>query len=202
MNTFSKATLFLSISHSNHGVVRPYNKTSKWARQLVNATAQFIGLSLQPIRVVDEPTFRNLLSTVDPQFELPHQTYFTTKVIPDLYYSVCGQIESQLVSIDYCTITTDLWTSSHQHHSYISLTVHFVDSLKFVLNSLRLQTLGVPKEHTAVAIQQVLSSMFEEWNILSKVFGATTDNGQNIVNTSNCLAWNISPAWPILSSWP
>ena len=108
LNTLSKTMPFLLISHSNNGGVRPYDKTSKWAKQLVSATAQFISLSLQPIRVVDEPSFRNLLSTAHPRFELPHQTYFTTKVMPDLYYSVCGQIESQLTSIDYCTITTDL----------------------------------------------------------------------------------------------
>ena len=201
LNTLSKATPFLSISHSNHGGVRPYDKTSKRAKQLVNATAQFISLSLQPIRVVDEPSFRNLLSTADPRFELPHQTYFTTKVISDLYYSVHGQIESQLASIDYCTITTDLWTSSHQHRSYISLTVHFVDSLslKFVLNSMCLQTLGIPKEHTTVAIQQVLSSMFEEWNISLKVFGAITDNGHNVIELLSlepfpCLAHTLQLA--------
>ena len=185
--TLSSKAPFLSISDSNHGGVKPYDKTSKRAKQLVNATAQFISLSLQPIRVVDEPSFRNLLCTADPRFELPHRTHFRTKVIPDLYYSVRGEIEAQLSSIDYCTITTDLWTSSHQHRSYISLTVHFVDSLKFDLNSLCLQTLEVPKEHTADAIQQVLSSMFEEWNISSKVFGATTDNGQNIVNAIELL---------------
>ena len=185
--TLSKATPFSLISHSNHGSVRPYDKASKRVKQLVNAIAQFVSLSLQPIRVNNEQSFRNLLSMVDPWFELPHRTYFTTKVIPDLYNSVCGQIESQLASIDYCTITTDLWTSSHQHRSYISLTVHFVDSLKFVL-SLCLQTLEVPKEHITVAIQQVLSSMFEEWDISSKVFGVTTDSGQNIVYTIELLS--------------
>ena len=191
--TLSKATPFLSISHSNHGSVRPYDKTSKRAKQLVTATAQFISLSLQPITVVDEPSFRNLLSTADPRLELPHRTYFTTKVIPDLYYSVRGQIESQLASIDYWTITTDLWTSSHPHCSYISLTVHFVDSLKFVLNSMSLQTLEVPKEHTAVAIEQVLSSMFEDCDISSKVFRATADNCQNIVTAIELLSLEHFP---------
>ena len=41
LNTLSKAMPFLSISHSNHGGVRPYDKTSKRAKQLVTATAQF-----------------------------------------------------------------------------------------------------------------------------------------------------------------
>ena len=104
--TLSTVTPFLSTS--DHDGVKPYDKTSKRAMQLINATTKFISLSLQPIRVVDKPIFRNLLSTADPRFELPHRTYFTTKVIPYLYYSVRGQIEAQLATTDYCTITTDL----------------------------------------------------------------------------------------------
>ena len=119
--TLSKATPFLLISNSNHGGVKPYDKSSKRAKQLVNAAAQFTSLSLQPIRVVDEPSFRNLLSTADPRFELPHRTHFSTKVIPDLYYSVRGQIETQLASIDYCTIKDFKPSTSFLHFTYHSL---------------------------------------------------------------------------------
>ena len=57
-----------------------------------------------------------------------------------------------------------------------------------------LQTLEVPKEHTAVAIEQVLSSMFEDWDISSKVFRATTtDNGQNIVTAIELLSLEHFP---------
>ena len=76
----------------------PYAKDSKRARQLVGATADFICQGLQPISIVDEPSFRTLLTTADPKFQLPHRTYFSTK------------------------------TSSHQQRSYISLTVHFIDA--------------------------------------------------------------------------
>ena len=121
-------------------------------RQLVNATAGFISLSLQPIRVVDEPSFRNLLSTAESCFDLPHRMHFSNKVLPELYDTVHGHIEAQLASTDYCTIATDLWTSNHQHCSYISLTVHFGDSLKFVQTPLCLQSREIPKDHTAEAI--------------------------------------------------
>ena len=109
--TLSIVTPFLLTN--DRGGVKPYDKTSKQATQLVNTTAKFVSLSLQLIGVVDEPSFRNLLSTAVPRFELTHRIYFTTKVIPDLYYLVHGQIEAQLATTDYCTITTDLWTSSH-----------------------------------------------------------------------------------------
>jgi len=56
-----------------------------------------------------------------------------------------------------------------------------------------LQTLEVPKEHTAASLQQVLSSMLNDWGISSKVFGATTDNGQNMVNAIELLGLDHFP---------
>ena len=193
--TLSTSGPFLAVKDSTHGAAKPNDKASKRAKQLINATAEFITLSLQPIRVVDEPSFRNLLSTADPCFDLPHRTHFSTKVIPDLYNSVQGEIEAQLNSVDYCTITTDMWTSSHQHRSYISLTIHFVDPDTFALKSFSLQTLEVPKEHTAVSLQGVLSGMFQNWGISSKVFGATADNGQNMVNCIELLGLEHFPCF-------
>ena len=76
----------------------PYAKDSKQARHLVSATADFIWQGLQPISVVDELSFRTLLTIADPKFQLPHRTYFSTKI------------------------------SSHQQRSYVSLTVHFIDA--------------------------------------------------------------------------
>ena len=59
----STAVPFMSIYDSKHGGVKPYDKSSSRAKQLVNGTAKFISLSLQLIRVIDEPSFRNLLPT-------------------------------------------------------------------------------------------------------------------------------------------
>ena len=97
------------------------------------------------------------------------------KVIPEKYHAVRGKVEQQLATIDKCTMTTDMWTSSHQQLSYISLTVHFVDA-DFKLHSLCLQTLEVPQDHNGESLYCVLSSMFQDWNILDNVFGGTTDN--------------------------
>ena len=72
--TLSTSGPFLAVKDSTHGAAKPYDKASKRAKQLINASAEFITLSLQPIRVVDEPRFRNLLSTADPRFDLPHRT--------------------------------------------------------------------------------------------------------------------------------
>ena len=78
-----------------------------------------------------------------------------------MYVTVHNRIEGQLRNVGHCTITTDLWTASHQLRSYISLTIHFVDA-DFTLNSLCLKTLEVRQDHTAESLQSVLLSLFQD----------------------------------------
>ena len=170
----------------------PFTRDSVKHQQLVDATAVFICQSLQPISVVDQPSFRNLLKIAELQFQLPHQTYFTDKVIPGKYRDVCAVVEKQLAAVEKCTMTTDLWTSQHQQRAYISSTVHFVND-EFKLQSRCLQTLEILQDHNASSLKEVLSSMFEAWNISEKVCGATTDNGTNIVNAFGLLGLEHFP---------
>ena len=45
-----------------------------------------------------------------------------------------------------------------------------------------LQTKEMLTDHSALSIAEQLQSFIREWKIDTKVFGATTDNGSNIVN--------------------
>ena len=99
--------------------------------------------------------------------------------------------KNSLSTINNCTITSDLWTSS-QHRSYISLTVHFVDD-NFKLNSVCYRHLKVTQDHSAESLCSVISTMFEDWKITGKVFGSTTDNAQNIVNAIGLLGMDHFP---------
>ena len=40
----------------------------------------------------------------------------------------------------------------------------------------------VAEDHNAESLASVLQNIFEDWKITGKVYGATTDNGGNIVN--------------------
>ena len=135
-------------------------QNSKQAKQLVQATGKFIAQSLRPLDIVDEPSFRTLVSQADARFELPHRTHFATKVIPQMYVTAQNGIEEQLKATDHCTITTDLWSASHQRRSCISLTVHFMDT-DFTLNNLCLQTLEVLQEHTGEPIKRCFCQCFK-----------------------------------------
>ena len=113
---------------------------------LVDATANFICQELQPLSVslanqlspvCGRPficdvmrAFKRLLEIAELRDSGCHttHTYFTDTVIPAKYCSTRAAIEKQLSVVENCAVTTDLWTSQHQQHTYKSLTAHFVDS--------------------------------------------------------------------------
>lgn len=170
----------------------PFGKDTIRHCQLEEATANFICQSLQPVSIVDQPSFRRLLEIAEPRFQLAHRTYFTNTVIPNRYVEVRSIIEKQLSTVQNCTMTSDLWTAQHQYRSYISLTIHFVCT-DFKLQSKCLQTLEIPQDHTAASLQEVLSDMFKAWSLSNKVCGATTDNCGNIVNAVGLLGLEHVP---------
>ena len=55
----------------------PYPKGSSRHKELVSATADFICHGLQPVSVVDEPSFRKLMAKADPRYAMPTRTYFS-----------------------------------------------------------------------------------------------------------------------------
>ena len=65
--------------------------------------------------------------------------------------------------------------------------MHFVDS-DFKHHSKCLQTLEIPHNHDASSLEDVLSSMFNDWKITGKVCGGITDNASNMVNTFRLLS--------------
>ena len=107
--------------------------------------------------------------------------YFSTKLLPKHYQLVRLEVEKEISCATYITITSDLWTAQHQHRTYISLTVHFVDA-SFQMRSRCLQTPEILQDHSADSISEVLSEMLIDWKIKERVIGATTDNAKNITN--------------------
>ena len=164
----------------------PLTQSSVRYKQLLDATTGFVTQSLQPLSIVDEPSFRYLLLVAEPRFKLPHRTHFTDKIIPAKYDTVKATIKKQLRETTHCVVTTDLWTSQYQQRAYISLTVHFVDG-SFTFQSKCLQTMEVAQDHKAESLKEVLTEMFRSWEIFCKVCGAVTDNASNMVSTFRLL---------------
>ena len=65
--------------------VNPLPKDSKRWQTLVEAIGNFIVCDMQPLSVVENSGFKQLMYTAEPCFKVPSQPYFTNTVIPAMY---------------------------------------------------------------------------------------------------------------------
>lgn len=161
--------------------LNPLQHSSARYKELVDAVTDFICIDMQPISVVDGYGFRKLMHTAEPRFQIPSRNYFSSKEIPVRYNQQAEYLKSQLSHPTCFNITTDIWSSQHQNRSYISLTCHYV-TRDFHIMSRCLEAVEVPGSHDAESLSGVIQEGLARWNIESRVFYATTDNGGNIKN--------------------
>ena len=162
--------------------VNPLPKDSERWQTLVEAIGNFIACDMQPLSVVENAGFKQLMYTAEPRFKVPSRTYFTNTIIPAMYTRKRVKTENVLSSVQYCSVTTDIWTAQHSARSYISLTVHCVTS-SWELASYCLSTKELPGEHAATNINTAIQEMLNDWNIdTEKVVAVVTDNARNMVN--------------------
>lgn len=70
-----------------------------------------IAVDLQPISLVENQGFRNLMKEALPRYELPSRKYFTERVLNDMYEHAKRQVMDRVSSEEHLSFTTDLWTS-------------------------------------------------------------------------------------------
>ncbi|XP_011409475.1 PREDICTED: zinc finger BED domain-containing protein 4-like [Amphimedon queenslandica] len=113
--------------------------------------------------------------------------------LPELYETKKRDLLEALGRIDYCSLTTDLWTS-RANMGYITVTCHFITS-DWSLKSAVLSTKHVDESHTAINLAAILKAITDEWNITDKVCCVTTDNAANITNAINHNSWKNLPCF-------
>ncbi|XP_027137116.1 zinc finger BED domain-containing protein 1-like [Larimichthys crocea] len=161
---------------------------------LTAAVINFICEGLYPVSVVEEPTFKILMSTVDPGYSPPSKTDLVVKMLPQMYCRARDMVFSELASVVNCGVTTDLWQSQTQNRTYISLSMHSVNynsTTGFSMTNKCLKTFGVQEDNTAENITRALYETFVEWGITHKVSGATTDGSVDIVKACSLLELSV-----------
>ena len=156
-----------------------YKKDSPRYSTCQDALVAFICNDLQPISVVDSPSFRQLLYTLDPRFQPYSCSQFSRIIIPMKYDEVKRSVQEKLEKAEFISLTRDMWTGCH-NRGYISLSAHFVNDWE--MHHHCLQTREVVSSHTAENLAEEIHYSLDEWNITEKVVMVTTDNAQNIKN--------------------
>ncbi|KAK1876718.1 Zinc finger BED domain containing protein 1 [Dissostichus eleginoides] len=170
------------------------NYENRRHNDLTIAVINFICEGLYPVSVVEEPTFKTLMSTVDPGYSPPRKSDLALKMLPQMYCRTRDMVFNELAGVLNCGVTTDLWQSQTQNRTYISLSMHSVNhntSTGFSMTNKCLKTFEVQDDNTAENITRAMYETFVEWGITHKVVGATTNGSVDIVKACSLLELSV-----------
>ncbi|XP_049623753.1 E3 SUMO-protein ligase ZBED1 [Suncus etruscus] len=179
---------------------------SRRHQELTAAVLRLVCEGLYPPSIVDEPTFRALLRTAEPRYEIPSRAYFSGAALAEKYAAVRAQVLRELAGAPWCGLSVDRWDSATQNRTYVTVAAHFLGAgceadasprpVSLTPGCRCLKTFEVPEENTAETVARVLYEAFVEWGIGSKVFGVTTDGSRDMLKA--CRLLDVSVQMPCL----
>ena len=93
------------------------------ARHITKLVGEMIAVNNQPFSVVSDVGFTRLMNYIEPRYCIPSRTYFSEKMIPQLFERLQTVVHELLDEQEYVSCTTDIWLSPSQD-SLLSLTAH------------------------------------------------------------------------------
>ena len=156
--------------------------SSNWAKAITKSIGLFIAADIRPYSVAENKGFKNMIKVLEPRYEIPSRTHFTTKIVPALYEQQKKIIVDELSKASSVALTTDGWTS-RATESYVTVIAHYITA-EWEIKSPVLQTRPLYESHTGTNLAQVLTGAVAEWKIErpKNNIPVTTDNAKNQVN--------------------
>jgi hypothetical protein len=133
---------------------------------------------LLPLRIVELPQFRDLISSLQPHRNVMTRETLRQKIL-ETHQNTKQKLISLLKELAYVATTTDCWSTHGK--SYIGVTIHWIDSDTLDRKSACLALRRFRGSHTYDAIASVLDDIQSEFGIRRKIVRTTTDNGSNFV---------------------
>ena len=139
--------------------------------------AEMISIDLQPFSVMEDTSFIRLVAELDSRFVLPSR--------PEIHAKAKFKVTELLQSTKYISMTTDIWTSTNCHHSFLSLTAHFVVPKTMEKKDIMLSAWQFDESHTGANISAAALSRIQEWDIEEKIVCILRDNASNMLSGLN-----------------
>ena len=178
---------------------KPFPPDHPRAKEITHRLAEMIAIDLQPFSIVEDIGFCRLMANLEPRYSLPSRRYLSEVVIPEIHSNVKHRITELIQSAKYISLTTDIWTSTNCHHSFLSLTAHFIVCPSMEKKDVMLTSWLFDESHTGANISSAILSRMQSWEIEEKVVCVVRDNaanmvaGLNIANVASlpCLAHSL-----------
>ncbi|KAH8304833.1 hypothetical protein KR059_011218, partial [Drosophila kikkawai] len=164
-----------------------YDTHSRRKDELDKVVMRYITTDMRPFSVVEDTGFRDMLKAFDPRYKLPCRKTLKNVIMVEQYVEKKVKVMEILKKIDFCAITTDIWTSV-ANEAFITVTCSFVtddyvlQTAVFSTNKLRCET-----NHTAENIKDTLQAVFDQWDISSKIVAIVTDNATSMIKACDLL---------------
>lgn len=142
------------------------------------AIAKYIALDMRPLDSVNDRGFKQLLTTLEPRFNMESRTYITKTLIPKIYRDVKEDIGGKLSAASFVSLTTDGWTGRNTR-SYNTVTAQYLTQ-EFEFKSYVLCTTEMLEDHTADNLQAEFEVVLDDWKLQKNRISVTTDNASNI----------------------
>ena len=85
-----------------------------------------IAIDLHPFSIVEDVGLCRLMAAFELRYSLPNRCYLLDVMVPEMHSEIKHRITELLKSAKYISLTPDIWTFANCHHSFLSLTAHFI----------------------------------------------------------------------------
>uniref|UniRef100_A0A914GZR7 Transposase n=1 Tax=Globodera rostochiensis TaxID=31243 RepID=A0A914GZR7_GLORO len=75
----------------------------------------------------DKPGFLQFVGKSLPNFEVKGRRYYREVVLPRVFERLRAKMLEEIKSVDWLSITSDIWSSKDYNHSLLAITAHFID---------------------------------------------------------------------------
>lgn len=142
---------------------KPFSPDHPKQVAITHKIAKMVCHDLQPLDIVTDKGFRDLVHVAEPRYVFPSRKSLTNKIIPQLYDERRTSIHAELSGSNTLSLalTTDGWTSC-TNQSYISFTGHVVDE-HFNLKEYCLHVAECGESHTAVNLSRLIKKTAKIW---------------------------------------
>ena len=178
INSYLSAQYSLLIEKGSSCVLLFSLENSLCRAAIDDALLKMICTDLQLISMVEDDGFKNFLSVIDPRYCPPSWCSIVQDHLPKLYDKKSAELKEELNKVQFCSITTDCWTS-WATESYITVTCHYINA-NWELRSAVLNTCLLQSSHTSENLAESLRAITDYWEITEKVHCCISDSASNI----------------------
>lgn len=168
------------------GPQRPCNESRQ--EQITALVVKFIVGNMLPISLVDSSTFRELMTFLEPNYNVPHRNTIT-KRMDSQKAELSRQVVEEMEGASAVHMTTDLWTSL-ANDAYISVTASYIVGDDWELKARTLANVEMEERHTQANISTRLADIASTWQIEQKTKVVVHDGASNMKEIGSTNKWS------------